>query len=157
MKFLHQRNETVHIRTILHNIRHYNVFICNPKLDIVGWKQLVVAHIILFHPHKRGIMICLGVAVAICAANADFLHIFLELRGIFSQLLIMPLLHGLVVPATMYKLRRVNACNRFISANQFIQIFRGIFRVCFHMKPGIHQRFVDVLQQCGDFVKQPIP
>ena len=59
VKFLHERNKAVHIRTVLHGFHDNDVLVCHANLDIVSWKKLVVPHIILLHPHESGIRICL--------------------------------------------------------------------------------------------------
>ena len=58
MELFHQWHKAVHVRAMLHYIYHRNVFIRYTDLDIVSRQQLVISHIILFHPHECGIMVC---------------------------------------------------------------------------------------------------
>ena len=46
-------------------------------LKIISRLELTVHHMILFHPHKGGIRIGLGIAVAV-SAIVDLLRVFLE-------------------------------------------------------------------------------
>ncbi|MED1563707.1 hypothetical protein P4U44_17725, partial [Alkalihalobacillus alcalophilus] len=34
-------------------------------LNIVPWFELAILHIVVFHPHKRGIDICFGITVSL--------------------------------------------------------------------------------------------
>ena len=58
LELLHKRNKAVHIRTVLHHIYDSDIFICDPDLNIVRRQELIIAHIIPFHAHKGGIVIC---------------------------------------------------------------------------------------------------
>ena len=49
---LHQRNETVHIGTIMVHVNNCDIFICYTNLYIVCRQKLIIAHVIRFDAHK---------------------------------------------------------------------------------------------------------
>ena len=53
-------------------------------LEIVGWFELSIHHMVFFHPHKSSIGICFGIAVPVPTAM-DLLCVFFQLFQIFFQ------------------------------------------------------------------------
>ena len=53
-------------------------------LEIVGWFELSVPHMVFFHPHKSSIGICFGIAVPVPAAM-DLFCVFFQFFQIFFQ------------------------------------------------------------------------
>ena len=57
LKVLHQRYKAVHVRTLLVHIDYRDVFIRNADLDVIGRKELVIPHVVCFHPHESGVKV----------------------------------------------------------------------------------------------------
>ena len=76
MELFHQRDKAVHIGTVLHHICYGNVLVCHSDLNVVCWKELVISHIVLFHPHKGCIMIGLRITVSLRSAYLSSFHVF---------------------------------------------------------------------------------
>ena len=69
---LHQRKQSLRVIQITGYIYTYDVFCFNPELYIISRFQLSVLHMVVFHPHERSAVICLGIAVPL---SKDF-HVF---------------------------------------------------------------------------------
>ena len=104
MKLLHQRNEAVHIGTVLIDVGYSNIFVRDPELHIVGRKELIVSHIVGLDPHEGRGVVCLGVTVPILSADFDLLHIFPKLCAVLPELLVLSLDSALMMPFAMNKL-----------------------------------------------------
>ena len=77
-KALHQRLKAVHIRGIGIYAIVGDVFIADHHLQVICRQKLVIAHVVLLHPHKGRIVACFGVAVPLLSANPNALTVFLQ-------------------------------------------------------------------------------
>ena len=57
-------------------------------LDIIGWFQLPIEHMILFHAHKGCFQICFGIAVPVFPHDLKTIFIAHQTRSAFFQLFI---------------------------------------------------------------------
>ena len=76
IELFHQGDKTVHIGTVLHDICYGNVLVRHSDLNVVCRKELVISHIVLFHPHKGCIMIGFRIAVSVRSAYLNLFHVF---------------------------------------------------------------------------------
>lgn len=80
-----------------------NIFISNTNLYIISWKQLIIAHIACFDPHKGGTPIRLGVTVPFRSADIDLFHVFFQFIDIILKQFVLALLYRLMFPFSMNK------------------------------------------------------
>ena len=53
-------------------------------LEIIGWLELSVLHMVFFHPHKSSIRICFGITVPV-TTEVNLLCVFLQFFHVFFQ------------------------------------------------------------------------
>ena len=117
MKLFQQWDEAIHVGTVLTDVSHSNVFICNTKLDIICRKKLVIAHIVFLDTHEGCRRVCLGITVVVGATNCDLFDIVFELCRIFLQTLIVPLLGRFAMSDSMDKLGFVDFTNGSVASD----------------------------------------
>lgn len=102
VKSFHKGLKTVHIRRILLDIVHRNVFVADPQLHIVCRQQLIVTHIVPLDAHKRCVFVCFGVAIALLATDFYVLGVTFQPLDILQQFIIQPQGQTLAVSASPY-------------------------------------------------------
>ena len=81
---LDERDQGVRVCCFLADGEPYDVFRIHPVLKVIRRLQLAVEHVVLLHPHKGGIRVCLGIAVAV-PAYVDMFCVLLQLSDIRLQ------------------------------------------------------------------------
>ena len=142
---------------MLQHICYSYVFICYTDLDVICRQELVISHVVLLHPHKRCIMICLGIAVPVRATDPDFYNIFPELRQISLQFLIIPLFLAFPVSTSGDKVLFINMADGSISVQDRFQFIRCILCFRLNLQPGVRQRIIHFREQHCDLRKQTVP
>jgi len=156
MELFHQRNKAVRISAVVIHIHHSYVFICNAHLNIVGWQQLVIPHVIGFDSHKSSVFVCLWIAVSILPTDSDFLNVFFEFFLIFQKKFVLSLLNSFVSAPSMNKGLFIELPEFCIFVSHLCQIIRNILGVCWDFHSAPHKCFIHVTDQCGDFIVQTI-
>ena len=77
MEAIHQRLETIHIGSIcIHAVVGYH-FVTDHHLQIIPGQKLAIFHVVFLEPHVSRVMVCLGIAVSVLAADRNLLRVAL--------------------------------------------------------------------------------
>ena len=128
VKSFHKGLKTVHIRRILLDIVHRNVFVADPQLHIVCRQQLIVTHIVPLDAHKRCVFVCFGVAIALLATDFYVLGVTFQPLDILQQFIIQPQGQALAVSASPYHFIRFQCHDLCVFLQYVLQI---LYRVLF--------------------------
>ena len=88
-----------------------NISVADTHLHIVGREKLVIAHIILFYPHKGSVVVGFGEAIAFVPADIHLFPVNLQLFSTVIYPLIQPLACCFPPTRPMDKLFLVHACD----------------------------------------------
>ena len=134
-----------------------NVFVRHCDLDVIARQQLVVAHVIALHAHEGGVVVGLGIAVALRPADPELFHILAQFLRHDRQFLVVPLLITFSVSAAMLELRAIQPNQSGVPFCQCLQLFRRILRCSINVDSGAGYLFIDLGQQRRHLPEQLIP
>ena len=104
-----------------------NEFVAYYHLQIVAGKQLVIAHVVFFHPEKGCVAVCLGITAALVSADPDMFAVFLQLLQTVFYFLIKLLFSAFPSALAVEECFRFYTCYIQKSAQNILHVLYGIF------------------------------